>query len=367
MNEKKRIEWLDAMRGFTMLMVVAYHTELMAFQETEKTSAAMSLLVLFRMPLFFFVSGFLAYRSRFEWTVPNTVSLLWKKVRVQVVPTLVFLCAFIVIRRTDFTHSFMEAMKSPTKGGYWFTLVLLQMFFIYYLFAFAEQRLGWKEKSWRWVPVTLFWAASLVAYETAYMPKVFTYPKSDFMTYSSLIQTVRYMHFFLLGNIVHRYWRAAQRVFDHPCFFPALALAAFVCCSDFLRWHTLRLTWTNLPRTLGMYGTMLTVVLFFRHYQSSFTKDRPLGAFLQYVGTRTLDVYLLHYIFMPKLPFVGEWLNANRPNFVVSVTLSLAVALVVTAFCLLTSNILRISPFYSEHLFGRKADAPKTRQENYKS
>ncbi len=45
---------------------------------------------------------------------------------------------------------------------------------------------------------------------------------------------------------------------------------------------------------------------------------------------------------------------------------SLAVALVVTAFCLLTSNILRISPFYSEHLFGRKADAPKTRQENDK-
>lgn len=362
MNDTKRIEWLDAMRGFTMLMVVAYHTELLGFHETEKTSAAMSLLVLFRMPLFFFISGFLAYRSGFVWNVADTLGLLWKKTRIQILPTLLFLCVYIIVRKDGFAESLTDALKSPTKGGYWFTWVLLQMFFVYYVFAFAEQRLGWKGKPWGWVPVTLFWAASLVVYETAYMPKSFTYPKSDFMAWTSLIQTVRHMHFFLLGNIAHRYWKAAQRLFDHPCFFPALALVAFVCCSDFLRWHTLRLTWTNLPRTLGMYSTMLIVVLFFRHYRQSFVKERPLGTFLQYVGTRTLDVYLLHYIFMPEMPFVGAWLNANRPNFALSVTLALAVALVVTAFCLLTSNILRISPFYSEHLFGRKGVSAQTRQ-----
>ena len=57
---KKRIEWLDAMRGFTMLLVVAYHVAQFGFGENEKTSAALPFLVLFRMPLFFFVSGFLA-------------------------------------------------------------------------------------------------------------------------------------------------------------------------------------------------------------------------------------------------------------------------------------------------------------------
>ena len=83
-----RIQWLDAMRGFTMLMVVAYHTELLAFQETEKTSAAMTLLVLFRMPLFFFVSGFLAYSSRFAATLGDVAALVWKRCAYRCFPPL---------------------------------------------------------------------------------------------------------------------------------------------------------------------------------------------------------------------------------------------------------------------------------------
>ena len=97
---KKRLEWIDAMRGFTMLMVVANHVSQTSFGELPKTSAALSLLVLFRMPLFFFVSGFVAYKASFSWSLPDTGQLLWKKVRIQLLPTLVFLCAYIVIRQT---------------------------------------------------------------------------------------------------------------------------------------------------------------------------------------------------------------------------------------------------------------------------
>ena len=103
-----------------------------------------------------------------------------------------------------------------------------------------------------------------------------------------------------------------------------------------------------------MYSTMVVVLMFFRHYEQSFTKATIIGRSLQYIGTRTLDVYLLHFILLPVMPFVGEWLNANRPNFVLSTVCSLTVSAVVVAFCLVVSNILRISPFYSEHLFGRK-------------
>ena len=90
------------MRGFTMLMVVANHVSQTSFGELPKTSAALSLLVLFRMPLFFFVSGFVAYKASFSWSLPDTGQLLWKKVRIQLLPTLVFLCAFIVIQQTPF-------------------------------------------------------------------------------------------------------------------------------------------------------------------------------------------------------------------------------------------------------------------------
>lgn len=348
-NTKKRLEWIDAMRGFTMLMVVANHISGMSFMEDTKTSAAMSLLVLFRMPLFFFVSGFVAYKASFSWSVPDTMKLLWKKIRIQIIPTFIFLCACIVIRHKDFATTFMNAMHSPYKGGYWFTLVLLYMFVCYYVISMLTRTFKYRN-----AVMVGVWILSIVLYETAFMPKYFHYPKEKFMLTSSLIQLLLYLQFFLCGNLVHRYWTQMQKLFDSKWFFPILTVVAFFTCADFLRWHTMRMMWTNLPRTVAMYATMFVVLIFFRHYEKSFTKDKILGRSLQYVGTRTLDVYLLHYIFMPTMPFVGVWLNAHQPNFVLSVVLSFAMAVIVTGFCLLVSNILRISPLYSEHLFGRR-------------
>ena len=54
--KKPRLEWLDALRGFTMIMVVANHVLGLGFGMNGKVSASMQFLVMFRMPLFFFVS-----------------------------------------------------------------------------------------------------------------------------------------------------------------------------------------------------------------------------------------------------------------------------------------------------------------------
>ena len=353
----KRLSWLDALRGFTMILVVAYHVAQFAFHENEKTSAALPFLVLMRMPLFFFVSGFLAYKAAFSWTIPNALTLTWKKIKVQVIPTVVFLCIFVVFRmKGDFMDGLMRLLASPTKGGYWFTWVLLQMFIIYYVCCYIgkwlQRLIG--ENNWL-TPMLLFlgWAGSVFAYETLYMPKTFTYHKDLFFDYSSLVQTIRYMQFFLLGNIVRRYWSRVEQLFDTSWFFPLVVTLAVVCCADIFQLHTLRKVWTNLPRTIAMYSLLLLVVMFFRHYKTWFDGGQRVGRFLSFIGTRTLDIYLLHFLLLPKLPQVGEWLNANQPNFVLSIVLSVSVGLVVIAFCLLVSQLLRVSPFLELYLFGK--------------
>ena len=193
----------------------------------------------------------------------------------------------------------------------------------------------------------------LIVYETLYQPSI-SYHKDLFFRYSSLTKTMNFLPFFLFGNLVHRYWEKAQKVADSSWFFPILTLVAFVSCADIFRWHSLRFEWTNLPRTVAMFSLLTMVVVFFRHYQSWFTQERPIGRALQYIGVRTLDVYLIHYILLPKLPQVGVWFNQNRPNFVLEVTVTFALALVVIAFCLLVSQILRISPMFRQYLFGRQ-------------
>lgn len=339
------------MRGFTMILVVAYHVAQMAFGQSEKTSASLPFLVLFRMPLFFFVSGFLAYSSRWVWTTSSFCAQTWKKVKVQVLPALVFLSIYIVLKwKTPFFDGFVKAMTLPTKGGYWFTWVLLQMFIIYYVVAWIAQRMRNSH-----VPVWILWVVSLLGYLSLYMPKLLgKWYMNDFMMYSSFYETLKFMHFFLMGNLVRRYWDSVQRLFDARWFFPLVTLVAFFSCADIFRWHTCKLEWTNLPKTLAMYSLMFMVVMTFRHYSDAFSKETRAGRALQYIGTRTLDIYLLHFILMPRLPMVGPWLNEYHPNFVVDILCALAVALPVIAFCCLVSSLLRVSPVFKQYLFGRK-------------
>ena len=75
---------------------------------------------------------------------------------------------------------------------------------------------------------------------------------------------------------------------------------------------------------------------------------------LQYVGTRTLDVYLLHYFFLPRflIPYAGR-LQAFDNQFIEFIVI-LAIALVVLAIALFASYLIRQSPFLGHYLFGVK-------------
>ncbi len=357
-TRKPRLEWLDALRGFTMILVVAYHVAEQGFGESWHHSSSLPFLVLFRMPLFFFVSGFLAYKASQIWNLGNFGSLLWKKFKVQTIPTVVFFLLAMSIRYKSFLPALESAYHSVYKGGYWFTIVLLYMFIIYYLFSYLESKLKFKS----WIPITLLFVVSLCFYESYYQPRYFSWalgrrgPISDatvFLNDTSLLQLMLYFPFFLYGNIVHRYWDKAQRVMDSKWFFPVVTTIVILATLDALKWHTLRMAWAVVPLTVSRFGLLTITFMYFRHYKQYFTKLSPIGASLQYIGRRTLDIYLLHFLFLPELPSIGEFFNAHSHNFVIDITLSVLVGLIIIGFCIITSNILRISPFFKKWLFGR--------------
>jgi len=353
--KKVRLEWLDALRGFTMILVVANHVGAEAFEIPRGVSTSLQFLVLFRMPLFFFVSGFLAYKASQVWNLATFGQLVGKKLRVQIIPTVVFFLLSAMILTKDMWATIPEWLHIPTKGGFWFTLVLLYMFLIYYVFAYIESKL--KVKSW--IPITLLFIVSLVCYETCYLPKYFSWAfgwrghPNDFMNDTSLIQVFQYFPFFIYGNIVHRYWEQAQKVMDSHWFYPIIVVVVIFAAMDTLKWHTLRMAWAIIPLTLARFILLTMVVMYFRNYQQYFTKFSVIGASLQYIGRRTLDIYLIHYLFLPDLPTIGAFFDKYRHNFVLDTLSTVVIALLVIGFCIITSNILRVSPFFRKWLFGR--------------
>lgn len=101
---------------------------------------------------------------------------------------------------------------------------------------------------------------------------------------------------------------------------------------------------------------LLIVFSFFRNNQSLFTKDKVLGRFLQYIGRRTLDIYLLHYFFLPYQLVHVTSIFIEYPIPIVEFVFSLIIALIVIAFCLLISNVIRLSPTLAYWLFGVKKE-----------
>ena len=61
----KRLEYIDALRGFTMILVVFAHIINYGYHITDAKAETMdtfnNLFIRFRMPLFFFISGFVLY------------------------------------------------------------------------------------------------------------------------------------------------------------------------------------------------------------------------------------------------------------------------------------------------------------------
>ena len=362
-TKKPRREWLDALRGFTMIMVVANHVAQIGFEEQWKHSSSLQFLLLFRMPLFFFISGFLAYKASQVWDLRNLGTLVLKKMRVQLIPTLCFFLLATAILKPSFWPGLEESFHSPTKGGYWFTLVLLYMFLIYYLESkitslFSKNKAFWISAAL----IALLFIISLVFYDTCYQPKHFSWAKGypgkmtdihRFLLDSSLGQLMLWMPFFLFGNIAHRYWNGFQKLMDSKWFFPIIVLLAILCTMDALKWRTLRMAWAIIPQTGAMFLLLLIALMYFRNYKHYFTKMTVIGASLQYIGRRTLDIYLIHFLFVPSLPSVGLFFKSYQHNFITDTTLSVLFALLVIGFSVITSNILRISPFLKKWLFGR--------------
>ena len=101
----------------------------------------------------------------------------------------------------------------------------------------------------------------------------------------------------------------------------------------------------------GTLGIMI-VFTFFRRYEDSFSKTTFIGKWLQYIGRRTLDIYLLHYFFLPRnVDELGQFFF-DYSNPVLEFFVSLFLALLVIVICLVTSNIIRLSPFLGHYLFG---------------
>lgn len=333
-----RIGYIDAMRGFTMILVVYSH--ICHFCLGDSLLGFNATFFLFRLPCFFLISGWL-----FEPVSRRPLrQIVRKKFMVQIVPTFIFL--LLLAPPPEFFHQL-----GALKGGYWFTFALFEFFLIYMLSIRCSQR-------WSWLLALVISVGSFTFgchqnYLRLISPNYrFLSPLLDVAGFISL-RVWQYYLFFYIGTLVRRHFDKFIAITNKPWVFVLLIVAFSVIAStDHPASAVLEYFRFNLG---GIFG-MLMVFTAFR-FLYTLLKRSPLTSYLsplEYVGTRTLDIYLLHYFFLPRfLMAYSPQLHAYN-NSLLEFLAIMPIALIVLLLSLLTSYVIRLSPFLGHYLFGAK-------------
>ena len=135
---KKRLGYIDAMRGLGILSVVYFHLVVMGMRDSEYQSAIAPIIQLYFMPLFFFVSGYLSEKIGHIKSLSELWRMTYKKLKNLLVPTIVMFSLCVIFFRMNLVESIVDSYK----GGYWFAYVLFCILLLYAVLAMALRPFG---------------------------------------------------------------------------------------------------------------------------------------------------------------------------------------------------------------------------------
>ena len=278
--EKKRIGYIDAMRGFTMILVVFSHICGMCLG--DRWMGWNDVFFLFRLPCFFFISGWLFEKPERLWDDVTIKSVVKNKFMVQIVPTFIFL---LLLAPPPLFFSRLGA----TKGGYWFTFALFIFFLLNIFSSWLVRKQSAKQQDLFLFAFALIVSVSAFCYDIFYN-RYFSHLGwlTKGLGFVSLM-TWRYYLFFYVGTFVKRHFEAFVRWTDKPIVILLItAVFAIVASTP----HKDHLIYEILRFYVGGITGMIMVFCFFR-LSASWLQRIHLSKPLQYVGTRTISCRLL--------------------------------------------------------------------------
>lgn len=337
-----RILYIDAMRGFVMLLVVYHHVLLHCprigmFSFDEIFFAIM-------LPLFFFTSGFVLSNESKTWTLQFSWQFMKKKFRALFVPTLIFLLLSDLI----FQNSICDSFFSFVKNGYWFTITLFEYFLLFVLIECLIYRLKLKERE----DIILLLFTLLVVFIPFVSYIVPSLNLNEHKLYNLLgVKQFYFFIYFIFGVLAKKYFHGFERYALNEKAFAGYIIV-FICVLVYSYLYNDGFVITIIAKLLVAFLGILIVFSVFRRYSSMFNVDTVVGKSLIYIGRRTLDIYLLHYFFLPHgiVELLLNKLSDPTSEFIVVAFCAMVTVLI----CLGISSVIRVSPSLAHLLFGVK-------------
>ncbi len=337
----RRIEYIDALRGFCMFLVVYAHIWGYGYH-AEGNVSFKHIFVNFYLVLFFFVSGFVAYKKDVLWIGNVLGKLLQRKFVQLVIPSIVFCFLFCI-----YDHHTFIPLGLVSTSWYWFTVQLFLFFLFYYLTMWMARNTSENTKD------LCIIAVAVILYLLSHSHVLIERTQFGATLFSYLgMRNWRLFMFFCIGVMMRKHIEMVKRWINNP-----IVMAAFIILFFMMVFFADKITfslWKPFRNIVYGVASIIVIFAFFYKYQDAFSHDKQLGRAMQYVGKRTLDIYMLHYFLLPyHLNFMGKFFTGN-PNPVIEFFITTAIACMVMALAIVIGNIIRLSPTLTYYLLGGK-------------
>ena len=313
----KRIQYLDALRGFAILLVIIGH--LIQFNyKSSLENPIFNIIYSFHMPLFFFLSGCTRWVYETKKGGVSTLSELWNEVKnkffVLIVPSMTWTMLIPLF--------FSKECHFPGQiSGFWFLNTLFAISVIWGVFSYLNHRI----KGQIWFPILC--VGVLVCLFIVGVKRI----------------SLMYLMMFLMGYVFQKYeWVHKINVNLYALF------ALLFCIGVGLFNYTIdgvesaERVWLEFP--LSILASFALVRLFVPFESKKGT------SWIARLGKYTLGIYLCHLTFIKEISLDFIELGFNN---VIQFVILLLIAIILSLLCVSIQKIIEPFPLLNGLMYGK--------------
>ncbi|MCF2659695.1 acyltransferase family protein [Parabacteroides distasonis] len=319
--EKGRLDYIDVLRAFSMFLIVYSH--LVHYGLQRNLSLFNGWTNTFMVPLFFFISGFVAYNAN-----RNFMEIIKKrlvKYYALCISPLIFLLCYSFYRETDFFASIGE----PLKGGYWFTIVLFQISIIACVVNMSRHF---------YPNIIIRCCVTVLMMYGVYIISKYnrTTNASNFTDYLSLMYVTYYFYYYMLGEICRQFLGKFHSLLSNSVCITIIFILSFVPLTD-----------NQAINYIPVTARVFLIYYMFYYFRTSF--NRRVMCILLYIGRHTLEIYFIHYFLLFRCHELIP-VFTDRPIVEICVFSTIAIVIMLTS-CLIRKMLDVYKPI-AKFLFG---------------
>ena len=221
--------------------------------------------------------------------------------------------------------------RSKGPRCYWFTFVLFYIFVFFYIIQFGGKTLSKLTREFVFLFISLICLLLYIGGTKFY--------HLDIIPILCLSNFCRYLWYFVLGHICRSHSKQFEKFISNDIV-KGIAILLFVLVFT-ITWKKSLIQYSLVHVWMQDYllwdlGTFVVIMLFY-HNRSLFDSQSLYSRLSSFIGKRTLDIYLIHWFFIPDLT---KWYQnvsdtVGLANTIIELTLVITISILIMTLCLL--------------------------------